>query len=350
VVIVALVAVIVRRGTRSLWPALLVIEGLSVIAVLAASVVLLTTTGSSPAVGHEAPTTSGPSAWPLLVGIVVGVVISASGFVGFESGTSLGPEARRPFLIVPRVVRWAPVATGAVLAISTAAQAFAFARTGVDPASTASALPDLLAAEGSSSLWPIVLDLAIGASFFAGAVASATALARLLFALALDRVVPAPLARVHARHRTPHIALFCALPVIGGVPIIALALGASVRGIVDALVAIGVLGYLLAYLGVSLAAPAFLQRIGESTRPVRAASVAAATILSALVATYVVYQVMTGSMLPVVVVSAAIALSSVYFAVTIRRRPEIVHSLGVFDATSAEDLGPGRFDNRSPAA
>jgi amino acid transporter len=348
--VIAIVTVAVRRGIRLLWPVLLVIEALSVIAVLAASAVLLASGGAAEAATEHVAASGGAPGSPLLIGVVVGVVISASGFVGFESGTSLGPEARRPFLIVPRVVRWAPVAGGAVLAISTAAQALAFARTGLDPASTASALPDLLAAEGNSTIWPVVLDLAIGASFLAGAVASVTALARLLFALALDHVVPSALARVHPRHRTPHIALFWAIPVVGGVPIVALALGASIRGIMDSLVAVGVLGYLLAYLGVSLAAPGFLRRIGESTVRIRIATGAAAIILTALVSTYAVYQVVTGSILPVAVVVIAAAGATMYFAIVTRRRPDIVRTLGVFDATSAEDLGPWRTDDRSPAA
>jgi amino acid transporter len=349
VAVVAIVAIVVRRGTRSLWPALLVVEVLSVAAVLAACVVLIGSMSTATAPPQTTPPTVGAPGAGILIGIVVGVVISASGFVGFESGTALGPETRRPFLVVPRVVRWTPIATGAVLIVSTCAQVLAFDRTGLDPASAASPLPDLLSTLGNSPAWTLVLDLAIGASFIAGALASVTALARLLFALSLERVLPAPLSRVHPRHRTPYIALLCAMPVVGGVPIVALAAGAPFRPIMDSLVSIGVLGYLLAYLGVSVAAPRFLKRIGESTTTARVASVLVTTMLAGVISTYIVYQTVTGSMLPVVVVASAIAAASVYFTAAIRRRPEIVEALGVFDATSAEDLR-GPRGNRSPAA
>lgn len=346
--VVAIVVIVVRRGTRSLWPALLVVELLSVAAVLAASVVLiLSTTGATPATPPP-PSTAAPGSG-LLLGVIVGVVISASGFVGFESGTALGPETRRPFLVVPRVVTWTPIVSGAVLIVSTCAQALAFRFTGLDPATSTSPLPDLLAAQGDGAAWALVLDVAIGASFIAGALASVTALARLLFALALERVLPAPLARVHPQHRTPYVALLWATPVIGGVPIVALALGMPIRGLMDALVAIGVLGYLLAYLGVSLAAPRFLARIGESTGMTRIGARVTAVALAALVSTYVVYLVAVGSILPVVVVGVAIAASAVYFRIAITRRPDIMGALGVYDATSAEDLRASH-DNRSPAA
>lgn len=350
--VVAVVVIVVRRGTRSLWPALLIVELLSVAAVLAASVVIIVSTSSTPVeVVPVAPTSAAPGSG-ILIGVIVGVVISASGFVGFESGTALGPETRRPFLVVPRVVRWTPVATGAVLIVSTVAQALAFPRTGLDPASAASPLPDLLTSLGNSMAWSLVLDLAIGASFIAGALASATALARLLFALSLERVLPSPLARVHPRHRTPHIALLCAIPVVGGVPIVALALGAPIRSIMDTLVSIGVLGYLLAYLGVSLAAPRFLAGIGESTRAIRLVTSTTAGALTAVVSTYIVYQVVTGSVLAVVAVAVAIAAAALYFALAIRRRPDVVGSLGLFDATSAQDVrvAPGPRGDRNPAA
>jgi amino acid transporter len=350
VAVVAVVTLVARRGTRSLWPALLIVEVLSVAAVLAASIVLITS--MAPAVEPPAPTESAIS-FPgsgMLIGVVVGVVISASGFVGFESGTALGPETRRPFLVVPRVVRWAPIATGAVLVVSTVAQVVAFDRTGLDAASVASPLPDLLATMGNSAAWSPVLDLAIGASFVAGALASVTALARLLFALSLERVLPQQLAHVHPRHRTPHIALLCAVPLVGGVPIVALAAGAPIRSIMDTLVAVGVLGYLLAYLGVSLAAPRFLVRIGESTFAARAATITAAVAITAVVSTYLVYQLATGAVLPIVVVAIAIGAGALYFVLAIRRRPDIVGALGLFDATSAEDIHSVSRDDRNPAA
>jgi amino acid transporter len=352
--VLSIVAVVVWRGTRTLWPYLLAVEGLCVAAVLAVSAALFL--AATPGSVVPAAPAGGDSAggFPLL-GIAAGVIVSTSGFVGFESGSALGPEARRPFRVVPRVVRWTPILSGIVLIIATAAQSVAFTHTGIDPAEASAPLPQLLAASGFGGWWSWAIDLAVGLSFIACAIASVMALGRLLFALALEGVLPRRLARVGRRFRTPHLALACGLAVVGVVPIVTLALGVPFRPLMDGLVGVGVFGYMLAYLGVCIAAPLFLRRIGELTRVALVLPLIAAGLLAILIPTYAVYQVMDGSAVALSVGCAVGIIASISYAVLRRRRPERIRALGVFDSTSGEDLlwgGRGRplGEGEGPAA
>jgi amino acid transporter len=324
-------------GTRATWPVLLAAEGLSIAMVVSASVVLLVTavTDGPPPV-QPTPVHSTPDAFAI-VALVTAVAIATSGFVGFESGTALGPETRRPFRVVPRVVRWTPLVSGAVLVLATTAQAATQAATGLDLGATSSPLPDLLTV-GHSPMWRGALDIAIGLSFAVGAVASLTALIRLLFALGLDRMLPSFVTRVHPRRRTPTGALAAALPLIAGVPIIAILSGAPVRPLMEGLIAAGVLGYMFAYLGVSVAAPGFLRRIGERRRRDVASAATTSIALGVLILVYGAYQVMNGSALPVVAVVAVGAAAALATNWSLSKRPRDAPRLGTFDETSAEDV------------
>ena len=332
----AVIAVIVRRGTSSTWAVLLGLEVLSVLAVLVACALLMAGPADATASVVAPEPRDLPSTGPL--GLLAGVLVCASGFVGFESGSALGPEARRPFRVVPRVIRWTPLISGSVLLISTFAQVHAFGLTDVDPTTTPAPLHDLLAAFGYAGFWPTALDLAVGCSFALCAIASITALVRLLFALGTEGVLPARLARVNRRFRTPTTALAWSLPVIVGVPALCTVAGMPVRDLMDTLTALGVLGYMLAYLGVCAAVLPFLRRIGEITALPAVTSVAAVTALVVLIPTYAVLQIATGAGAAVLVMTVVAVVAVVAFLLISRHRPHGVEAIGLFDATSAEDV------------
>ena len=339
-VVAAVVAIIVRRGTSTTWALLLGVEVVSVIAVVAASIALLAVPGDHSSFGDVL--TAAPPADSLgsagLIGVFAGVIVCTSGFVGFESGAALGPETRRPFLVIPRVVRWTPIASGAVLVLATWAQVDGFSATGVDPAVTAVPMHDLLTARGLGDAWSIPLDLAVGCSFVACAIASVTALVRLLFAMGTEGVITRRFSLVHRRFRTPVVALSAGLALVVLVPIAALLLGVPQRMIAEVAVGTGVLGYMVAYVGVSVAAPRFLRRIGELSAASAAASVAAAAFLILMVTAYVGMQLSAGNGLAVLILAGVLSLAAVYFSLLRRHRPKRVQAIGVFDATSSEDV------------
>jgi amino acid transporter len=336
----AIVAVVVKRGTSTTWALLLSVEVVSVIAVVAASIALLAAPGDHSSFGDVL--TAAPPADSLgsagLIGVFAGVIVCTSGFVGFESGAALGPEARRPFLVIPRVVRWTPIASGAVLVLATWAQVDGFTATGVDPLLTAVPMHDLLTARGLGDAWSIPLDLAVGFSFVACAIASVTALVRLLFAMGTEGVIARRFSVVHRRFRTPVAALSAGLGLVALVTVAALLLGVAPRTVAEVAVGTGVLGYMVAYVGVSIAAPRFLRRIGELSAGAVAACVTAAAVLILMVAAYVGMQLLAGNGLAVLILAGALSLAAAYFSVLRRHRPMRVQAIGVFDSTSSEDV------------
>lgn len=69
--------------------------------------------------GSAAPVVDAGVHWG---GLAVGVVLGVTAFMGFESAATLGVEARRPLIAVPRAVLWTPVVAGVLFIGAAAAQ------------------------------------------------------------------------------------------------------------------------------------------------------------------------------------------------------------------------------------
>ena len=110
-----------------------------------------------------------------------------------------------------------------------------------------------------------LLDVEIAASFFACVTGSVNALARVLFSMGREGVLPARLGSSHSRFGTPSAALLFSLPLVVLAPVVALLAGASARAVLTGTLTVSAFGYVLAYVLVCLAAPLFLRRIGELT-------------------------------------------------------------------------------------
>jgi amino acid transporter len=145
-----------------------------------------------------------------------GLMVAVLSFIGFESAANLGSEALQPERAIPRSIRTAVLVAGGLFMVWGAflpeglAWLPAAARQGLDPLS---ALADRLGIPGAG------LCIKVGAllCLFGSCIGCFTALARLLFGLAEQLVLPAPLARVHPRFGTPSRALLSAgFPLLAG--------------------------------------------------------------------------------------------------------------------------------------
>lgn len=273
--------------------------------------------------------TDAPPAPPLpdpgIGGIAAGVLPALSAFIGFEAATALGVEARRPFRTVPRVVLWTAGVAGVLYLYATAAQLATGALAGAEP------VPALAARLGQPLA--ALVDAGITLSFLACTLATWTALARVVFSMARDRIVPARLGATHPRLRTPHLAIAATIPVIVGVPALLLGTGAAPQRVLADVLTVATVGYLVAYLLVSLAAPMFLRRIGELTAlPVAVAAVLLPVLLAVLVA-YVVSA--WGGVVPVAVGACAV-VGLAWLAVTWRRGR--LAAIGAYDETVTADV------------
>ncbi|MGW1029495.1 APC family permease [Streptomyces sp. NPDC002577] len=322
------------RGVRLSAGLALCLEAASIVLALAFFAVLLARHGLHPDMRQLAPPSSSPGA---VASVVAGALPAFGAFIGFESATVLGAEARRPFLVVGRAVRWTVVCSAALYLLATYTQVLAAVRDGV-----LSPLDD--PGHHTATRLPVLLDLGIAISFFACSMASGTALVRLLFSMGRERMTPRRLGSTHPTHGTPHIAVLLGLPVLVLVPLALLASGLEPRTVFAVLLNLCTYGFLAAYALVCLAAPVFLHRIGELTRaPVAAAAVCVPSLLLVLGA-HTQRNVSAGNALPPCLFALLMGAGWVWFLLARRRDPERVGAIGVYDETSAADILHGPID------
>ena len=249
---------VLARGIRLSTRFTLLVEATSVALIVALIVaVLVANAGRVPALVLEPPLFD-------VQAFAVAATLAITAFVGFESSAALGVEAKRPFANVPRAITWTVLLSGLLYLGATSAQVVGFDVTGLDPATSASPANDLAAA--FSVPWAgFALDVSIATSLFACAVASSTALVRVLFSMGREGLLPASLGTTHPRHRTPFVASAVSLPVVTVAPVIMILATGGVWAAMTVLIILAAAGYILAYVLACVAAPVFLHRIGELT-------------------------------------------------------------------------------------
>jgi amino acid transporter len=323
------------RGIQLSARLALALEVLSIAVVLVVLGVLLFAPRGGP--GTAAPVVDASAGWS---GAAVGVVLAVAAFMGFESAATLGVEARRPLVAVPRAVLWTPAVAGVLLVAATAAQVVLLRAAPLEVLTSPVPVAELLDGQGQGLLLR-VLDLGIAASFFACVTGSANALGRVLFSMGREGVLPAALGRTHVRFQTPHVALAVVLPAVVAVPVVALLAGGGPRALLTAMLTVSVFGYLLAYVLACLAMPAFLRRIGELTAlPAVGGLLAGGGGLLVLLAAMAGAS-WTGGQTVVLVFLAAMLPGLAWTAYLRLREPDRLGAVGVYDQATASSVFPG---------
>lgn len=233
---------------------MLALEGISVLLI---SIVVLVTIFTHP-IDLSVLTLQGVD----LDGLRFGLVLAIFSFVGFESATSLGTEAKNPLVTIPRAVLRSAIFVGAFFVVAAYAETVGFS--GRDSGLTDSSAPiqDLAGFAGLGWLGvPITLVAII--SFFACVLASLTAGARVLYQVGRHGVLHNALAGVHDTNRTPHIAVAVSA-VIAVIPAAILTvLGNDLFAIYGWVGTTATLSFIAVYATISVAAPVYLHRRGE---------------------------------------------------------------------------------------
>jgi len=194
-------------------------------------------------------------------GLRLGLVLALFSFVGFESATTLGAEARNPLKTIPRAVIQSAVLAGAFFTICAYAEVLGFHIVGQDLGTT----PDqmhVLARVGGVPVLGILIDIGALVSMFAGTLACITAAARVLLRMAHDGLAHESLRATHVRNQTPGRAV-----VITGIaavlPVAVLAgRGASGLDVYGWLGSLATYGFIVAYALVCAAQPRYLRNHG----------------------------------------------------------------------------------------
>jgi amino acid transporter len=250
-----------------------------------------------------------------------GLVIAFFGFVGFESATVLGDEARRPLLVIPRAIILSVIAAGLIFVVS--AYGLVGAYHGIEPDLDRTAAPlDLLARNIDLAGVGTIIAVGVVLSFFACVLGNLNAAARVLFALSRHGLVHPLAGRAHPINATPYVALTLLAAIALGLSLCFTVFGIALIDSVSYLGGVAIFGFLLAYIFVVIAAPAYLRRIG-ALEPRHVAVAAITVLLLAIPLIGVLYPVAQGSRaIPLAVFIVLIAIGFARFWLVERRSPQ----------------------------
>jgi amino acid transporter len=192
-------------------------------------------------------------------GLRLGLILALFSFVGFESATTLGSEARNPLKAIPRAVILSALLAGAMFTVCAYAEVLGFRAAGQDLGNSQAPM-SVLAQVGGLPILGLFIDIGALVSMFAATLACITAAARVLLLMSHNGLAHQSFRRTHARNETPTYALLitgsaAVLPVV-----ILAARGASGLDVYGWLGSLATYGFIVAYALVSVALPGYLRR------------------------------------------------------------------------------------------
>jgi amino acid transporter len=195
-------------------------------------------------------------------GLRLGLVLALFSFVGFESATTLGSEARNPLKTIPRAVIQSALLAGAIFILCAYTEVFGLRLAGQDLA-TNQAPMRVLAGVGGIPVLGVLIDIGALVSMFAGTLACITAAARVLLLMSHDGLAHDALRATHRRNETPGRALLVT-GIAAVLPVAVLAArGASGLDVYGWMGSLATYGFIVAYALVCLALPGYLRAHGK---------------------------------------------------------------------------------------
>ncbi len=216
-----------------------------------------------------------------LRGMGLAVVACIFSLVGFESATTLGGEAKNPKRNVPRAVVASLIFTGLFMVFMAYVEVAGTRGSHTSLGSLAAPLNTLSQLYGVS-YFKIPISIGAMVSFFSLSLSCLNAGARIIYPMAQHGIFSGHLGKSHATNRTPHIAVTVYIGIIFAVPAVLAIFTNPLTAFGDA-GTLAAFGFLVAYYLVTLAAPAYLKKLGE-LKPSHVA-VAAVAVLCLLVPT-----------------------------------------------------------------
>jgi len=191
----------------------------------------------------------------------LGLVLAIFSYVGFESATTLGAEARNPMKTIPRAVILTALLGGAFFTVCAYAEVLGFHLAGGDLGKSDAPMRVLSIVARVPILGPLI-DIGALISLFACTLACITAAARVLLLMAHNGIAHNRLTTTHAQNRTPSLAV-----IITGIaallPVVVLAArGASGLDVYGWMGSLATYGFIVAYGFVCVGLPRYLRKHG----------------------------------------------------------------------------------------
>lgn len=194
-------------------------------------------------------------------GLRLGLVLALFSFVGFESATTLGTEARNPLKTIPRAVIQSSLLAGGIFVACAYTEVLGFHMVGQNLGDSQAPMQTLAAVAGAPILGTLI-NIGVLVSLFACTLACVTAAARVLLLMAHTGLAHGSLRNTHERHETPHIAIVVT-GIAAGLPVVVLAArGASGLDVYGWMGSLATYGFIVTYALVAASLPGYLRQHG----------------------------------------------------------------------------------------
>ncbi len=192
-------------------------------------------------------------------GLRLGLVLALFSFVGFESATTLGAEARDPLKTIPRAVIQSALICGAMFTLCAYTEDLGLRLAGQD-LGTSSAPMRVVAEVAGVRMLGELIDIGALVSLFACTLACITAAARVLLLMSHHGLAHGSLRTTHARNETPSRAVIVTgIAAVLPVAILA-ARGADGLDVYGWMGSLATYGFIVAYALVCFVLPRYLQK------------------------------------------------------------------------------------------
>lgn len=206
------------------------------------------------------------------------MVLAMFSFVGFESATTLGGEAREPLKTIPRAVLQCAILAGVFFMLCSYSEVLGF-RGEASPLSESTSPLHLLAAKAGMGPLGIGIDVGAWISMVACVLACTTAAARVLMRMGHGGLLPRALERTSAKHGTPGTGILVSAGLMLAATAVMALRGFSGAEMYDLLGSISVFGFLTAYALVAIALPFARRARGRHSTAVIALSAMTVLVL-----------------------------------------------------------------------
>jgi amino acid transporter len=219
----------------------------------------------------------------------LGVVVAIFSLVGFECATAFGDEAKDPLKSIPRAVWLSLVISGAFFIFVTYTMVMAV-RGYATPLDQIDAPLNVMAVLAHVPVLQAPISAGAMISFFALCLSCINAGGRVIYAMGRHGIFHASTATAHSTNETPHIAVTLMALVAFGVPVLATLNHVATLDLFNYVGTCAAFGFLVPYVLITVAAPAYLKSLGQ-LKPVHVAGCIASLVLLAIPAVGSVYPV-----------------------------------------------------------
>jgi amino acid transporter len=197
-------------------------------------------------------------------GVGLGVMLAIFSFVGFESATTLGAEARNPLHTIPRAVVRSAILAGVFFVVCSYTETLGFRSSPITLDANPAPFHFLSALAGVHVLGPII-DVGVLVSQFAATLACIIAASRVMLLMAHHGLTSSRLTQTSAAHETPGVASILTA-FLAFLPTAILTLHSIASNVILGWMGtLAVYGFLTAYGIVALALAVYLKRNARLT-------------------------------------------------------------------------------------